>query len=442
MNGLLVTVGKPDKINKSKVEVVFGKHKFVDKFDVDVDGERTRWREKSAKKLLPVAKAAGMSGNTHGMPINGDDELLLEIEQAIYQALMDAAEVAETDCRFGLKIVSAADIVPTKAEWLMPGCIPKGAITTFEGDPAGAKSQASLSIAARVTRGIALPPANSTEGMYAPANVIISNFEDDTERTIVPRLIAAGADLNRVQLIREVEGIDGNDRLLCLPGDIPKIEEQIVLTASVLWIIDVFTACLDSTVSVNSDADIRRVMSQLSAMAERTGCAIVLIRHLNKKSGTHAMYRGGGSIAITGASRSVLLVAVDPEDPESRILASVKSNLCKTPPSLRFHVESYGDTSCVVWGDECDLLANDLLGQDHKPSGGTKVEQAKTIIADVLMGGPRGEGEVLDAIEDAGISTATYWRARKALGVKSEKTGFGKDGEWLLTLNGAHHDEF
>jgi hypothetical protein len=328
----------------------------------------------------------------------------------------------------------------------MPGYIPSGAITTIEGDPADGKSQLMLSIAARITRGIALPPAHSFEGQFDPANVIISNFEDDPARTIVPRLIAAGADLTKVQLIREVEGFDGNDRLLCLPGDLPRIEQQIIATQAVLWIIDVFTACLDSSVSVNADSDIRRVTSQLSAMAERTKCAIVLIRHLNKKSGTHAMYRGGGSIAISGASRSVLLVGRDPEDPDTRILASVKSNLCEAPRSLRFEIESYGDTSRVVWGDACDLRADDLLQQERKPGGGSKLEQAKEILQGVLSGGPRGEGEVLDEIESAGISQSTYWRARKSIGVLSEKTGY--QGLWMLSLpstNGFHkgnHDEF
>lgn len=417
-----IDCGAADRDGKRLVIASLGNKSHRDRFDTDSNFARSKFIEKVIGKFK--------------LPQSAHEWLNEEIERIADE--VDEAPAASA----ALRVVSASEIEPATAEFLMPGFIPLGAITTFEGDPADGKSQVGLSIAARITQGIALPPAHSFEGQYDPANVIISNFEDDPARTIVPRLIAAGADLTKIQLIREVEGFDGNDRLLCLPGDIPRIEQQIIATQAVLWIVDVFTACLASSVSVNNDADIRRVTSQLSAMAERTKCAIVLIRHLNKKSGTHAMYRGGGSIAIAGASRSVLLVGRDPEDPDSRILASVKSNLCKSPASLRFHIEAHGDTSRVVWGDQCDLQANDLLGQDHKPGGGSKLETAKAILVDVLSNGPRGESEVLDAIESAEISTATYWRARKALNVHSEKTGFGKTGEWLLSLNGACRDEF
>jgi len=172
-------------------------------------------------------------------------------------------------------------------------------------------------------------------------------------------------------------------------------------------------------------------------MAERTGVSVLLVRHLNKKSGTSAVYRGGGSIGITGAARAVFMVGEDPDDADSRILACVKSNLAPEPPSLRFHIEAAGTTSRVAWGDSCDVSAEDILGSGAKTRGG-KLDQAKEIIEGILQSGPRGSNEVMEACKAEGIGERTYHTARKSMGITSEKTEY--QGQWLLTLpstNGA-----
>jgi hypothetical protein len=208
-------------------------------------------------------------------------------------------------------------------------------------------------------------------------------------------------------------------------------------------IIDPFVAHLDPKLSVNNDADVRRCLGQVTAVAESTGCAFVLVRHLNKKSGLNAVYRGGGSIGITGAARAVFMVGVDPADDDQRILACVKSNLAPEPASLRFNIESHGTTSRVRWGEKCNTSAADLCQPAKGERGnGAKIDTAKGIIEDILAAGPRGSNEIEGAMEQAGISKSTYWRARRELDLQAEKTEF--HGQWLLSLpsTNGHTTEF
>jgi hypothetical protein len=164
------------------------------------------------------------------------------------------------------------------------------------------------------------------------------------------------------------------------------------------------------------------------------------LRHLNKKEGTRAMYRAGGSIAISGAARAQFAVAPNPDDPNEKVFVPIKYNLGPRPHSLTYTIEAAGDSSRIVWGGQSDLSAADVL-RGQSDGGSNRVDRAKEIIADILGRGPCGENEVRTACDQAGVSLSTYRRARKALGVTSEKTDF--HGEWLLSLpstNGHVHE--
>jgi hypothetical protein len=332
-------------------------------------------------------------------------------------------------------VVCAAKVKTVTVEWLNGGLgyFPAGALCGIDGDPGLGKSQMTLDIAARVTRGDRMPPDSAPNGTYPPRGVLISNAEDDPACVIVPRLKAAGADLARVQILRSMRSeLEADDRPVKLPYDLPAIENIIRANDVALWIVDPWVAYLDGELNVNNDADVRRCLGQMATLAETTRASILLVRHLNKKSGLSAIYRGGGSIGITGACRAVFMVGKDPADADSRIFAAVKNNLSVEPASLRFSIESFGDTSRVRWGDACQVSAGECLDAAHKASGG-KVDAAKAIIVDILCNGPRGSSEVEGAIKAAGISESSYRRARSLLKVQSEKTGFN-DGQWLLSL--------
>jgi len=172
------------------------------------------------------------------------------------------------------------------------------------------------------------------------------------------------------------------------------------------------------------------------ALAERTGAAVIAIRHLNKNRTARAKHRGSGSIGIMGAVRSALLVGSDPDDPSRRVIAPVKQNLCEAPPAVAFSLVPTGNAVRVVWSGETSHTADGLLVQplrtDERAAHGEAVEFLRAALAD----GERPASEVLREAAALGVAEITLRRARKAVGVQVRREGFGKDGRFLLALPG------
>lgn len=403
---------RDDNNNRSIVARMNGHAPHRDCFDTDGAWKRQKFRESVVQKFHL-------------------DESAHEFLENKIVAAADLADSSE-QVNESPVVTTLADVESKRPDWLWPGRIPRGAASTIEGNPGEGKSTLSYAIAATVTTGGAFPdePPGTTR---PPADVLIMTPEDSCEYTIRARLDAAGADCSRVHHMATIRGMEGEERTIQIARDINHIEQVVRSRKVGLTIIDPITPFLDEGCNYNSDADVRRTMSPVLRMAEQSRCALLWIRHLNKRSGGNVLYRGGGSIAFVGLARSAFIVAPSQDDPESRVFACMKSNLAKFPPSLLFSIEDVGDSSRVVWGGATDATASDLFQHENPGGGGSKLEQAKSIINDVLCAGPRGESDVLAEIEKAGISSSTYWRARRAIGVMSEKVAEFQ-GQWLLSL--------
>ena len=225
-----------------------------------------------------------------------------------------------------LKIFTMQDIEAEPVPWLWEPYIPCGKITIVQGDPGDGKTTMMLAIVAAITNGEALP------GGFAdvPADVIFQTAEDGLADTIKPRLELLGADCSRIHVI------DEGEQPLSLSDE--RIERAIVETGAKLLIIDPLQAYLNGA-DMHSARGMRPLMKSLGAAAERTGCAVVIIGHLNKKSiGTRAQYRGLGSIDIYAAARSVLTVGRMNES--MRVVVQNKSNLAPNGAPLAFSFDS------------------------------------------------------------------------------------------------------
>ena len=147
----------------------------------------------------------------------------------------------------------------------------------------------------------------------------------------------------------------------------PAIEAIIAEHKVRLVIVDVLMAYLAGEVNAHRDQDIRRALHVLSGLAERCGCCVIILRHLNKSGGANAIYRGGGSIGIIGAARAGFMCGHDPEDEtgDRRIFANVKMNIAAEPPSLIYHLvydELHG-VARVGWLGASEHRAADLLSE-------------------------------------------------------------------------------
>ncbi len=331
-----------------------------------------------------------------------------------------------------LMIRNFAKIQPQKTRWLWRGYIPLGTLTILDGDPGLGKSTICIDLIARVTRGQPMPNDGKTD-LDGPAVALILSAEDAPENTIRPRLDAAGADVNLVENIEATKVGEDGERPPVLPADVDLLEEKIAETNAKLVVIDVFTAYLDGELDAHRDQDVRRCLHRLKILAQRTGCAIILIRHLNKLNGGAAIYRGGGSIGITGAARSVLMVGKNPTEPTQFVLAPIKCNLCKPPPALTYSIMNAGDDVSVIgWGQETSLSADDLLGcQSQK---GTVAEQCAALIRDLLADGPKLSDDMEDELKANGYKDNAIRDGRKKAKVRAFKKGFGEASKWWWEL--------
>jgi RecA-family ATPase len=207
----------------------------------------------------------------------------------------------------GLAVVTMANVLPERVNWLWPGRIPYGKLTVLDGDPGQGKSTVTTDLAARVSTGSPLPTGERPRR----GAVLLLSAEDGAADTLRPRLEAAGADLTRVHLLDHVATGDG-PRPPELPTDLPAIREVIKRERIALVVVDPLMAFLAETVNTRIDHAVRRALHPLKELAEHTGAGVLVVRHLNKSGEGSALYRGGGSIGIIGAARSGMMVGTDP----------------------------------------------------------------------------------------------------------------------------------
>ena len=218
-------------------------------------------------------------------------------------------------------------------------------------------------------------------------------------------LIEAGADLDRVLVI------DDSDVQLTLSDE--RIEKAIVENNARLVIIDPIQAYLGADVDMNRANEVRPIFMRLGQVAQRTGCAILLIGHLNKAAGMQSLQRGLGSIDIAAAVRSVMFIGKLKHDPTMRILTHEKSSLAPPGVSLAF---SLGDEGGFRWVGEYDITADEMLS-GIEPQRETKTQQAKDLICALLAGGKQVLSEDIDkAALERGIPGRTVRDAKRELG--------------------------
>ena len=300
-----------------------------------------------------------------------------------------------------VKIIRMSDVELTPVEWLWKPYLPFGKLSVLQGNPGEGKTYFAMHLAAACTNGKLLPNMERME----PFNVIYQTAEDGLGDTVKPRLIEAGADLDRVLVI------DDSEVQLTLSDE--RIEKAIIENNARLVIIDPIQAYLGADVDMNRANEVRPIFMRLGQVAQRTGCAILLIGHLNKAAGMQSLQRGLGSIDIAAAVRSVMFIGKLKHDPTMRILTHEKSSLAPPGVSLAF---SLGDEGGFRWVGEYDITADEMLS-GIEPQRETKTQQAKDLICALLAGGKQVLSKDIDkAALERGIPGRTVRDAKRELG--------------------------
>ena len=310
------------------------------------------------------------------------------------------------------------DVEQTEVDWLWYPYIPFGKLTIVQGNPGEGKTFFAMQLAAACTNQKFLPDMEPFE----PFNMIFQTAEDGLGDTVKPRLVSSGADLKRVLVI------DDSDNPLSLADD--RIEKALRENNARLMVIDPLQAFLGANVDMNRANEVRPVFRKLADIAQSTGCAIVMIGHLNKASGTQSTYRGLGSIDIAAVVRSILFVGKVKDDPTTRVIVHEKSSLAPPGQALAF---SLGDQKGFRWIGAYDISAEDLLAGGEGTRTELKQEQAVKLIYELLSEGREvSVAEINKEAIERGISERTVRMVRNSMKEKLESERRGKD--WWIWL--------
>jgi len=317
---------------------------------------------------------------------------------------------------------AANEVQSRSVEWLWEPRIPLRALTIVEGDPGDGKSTLCYDLASRVSRGREMPDCI---GLAAPAAVIICQGEEDSG-TVRAKVEAAGADLNRVLILNAATS--AHDKFL-LPSCVAQLETATRESGAKLVILDPIANFIEG--SMSSDRAVRAALSPLLAMAERTGAAVVLVRHLNKGGRATPLYRGAGSISLVGIARASLVLARDPVDDNLRVLAQVKSSFAPRAGSLSFRPMPSDGSVILDWLGPSKFTADQFMASIADRG---ELYQACQVLFAILFAAPVACNEALRQCHQAGILPRTARRAKELMGVESKRHRFGPGGHYVWSL--------
>lgn len=341
-------------------------------------------------------------------------------------------------------LTQASTIPPEAVSWLWEGYLARGKVHILGGKPAAGKTTLAIAMAATVTTGGTWPDGTCCE----PGNVVIWSGEDDPADTLVPRLIAADANLDRVHFVSGT--IEDSESIPFDPArHLPALSNAMAGLENVrLLIVDPVVSAVAGDSYKN--AEVRRALQPLADLGASAHCVVLGITHFTKGTGGRdPVERITGSLAFGALARVVLVAAKSEEDaPDAdvasagrRLMMRAKSNIGPEGNGFEYGLaqRELADfpgiiTSAVQWGAAVNGTARELLAEVEATDGadGDSVSEAAEWLQDLLAAGPIPAPKIKAAAPDAGHSWATVRRAQKRLGVKPRKQGMTGGWAWEL----------
>lgn len=335
-----------------------------------------------------------------------------------------------------LRLVTASTIVIRRPTFLWDRRLPDSAVSLFAGREGLGKTVLATWLAARVTQG-----QLTGSRLGRPADIVYVGTEDDRATVLVPRLLAAGADLERAHFVDLA--LDGS---YSIARDAAALAHQLERIEPGLVIIDPVDAHLGGGVDSHKKAEVQSALGSLARLAQRFDCAVLAVAHLNKGDSRDVLTKVVGSVGFTTSVRAVLAVGEHPDEPADRVCVLRKANMADaaTVPAFRYRVESVAveapggaepiDTAgVVVLGEEHGLDPNAILSIPDAEERTARDEAADWLL-DVLSDGPLPAKTVKRMAADADIAVRTLQRARAGLGVvvQRDQHSQGRPSSWAL----------
>ena len=308
-----------------------------------------------------------------------------------------------------------SNVRPRKVRFLWAPYLVRGAVNLWEGDPDVGKTFALCAVTAALSSGTPLPGQKKAR----PQNVLFMSAEDDSETTLVPRMMRMGADLSRVWAMTKFVRLD-EDVIHLIEQHIDEHKVRVI-------IMDPLLAYMQGGIDMNKANETRPFMARLAELAKERDVTIIALRHLNKSPKDKAIFRGLGSIDITASSRSAVMIGLHPDDPDLRVLAHSKHNLSERGRSLLYtldgHDRAKGIVPKLVWRGETDLVADDLVSKPSvnppgRPDDASR--DAEVFLRRALAGGPRRIKDIVRDADRRSIASRTLRSVRTKIGVEKE----------------------
>jgi hypothetical protein len=333
-----------------------------------------------------------------------------------------------------LFVTLASQIKPRPVRWLWPDRIPSGALTLLAGREGIGKSLVGVHLAAQLTRGTL---AGGRHGR--PSRVMFATSEDAWEFTMVPRLLAAGANLTRVARVQVRDGASVTG--LTTPADVPELRAYIASHDVALLILDPLTSVMDGRIDAHRDREVRTALEPLGQLAEDTGAAVLGHVHLGKGLGRDPVNLILGSRAFSAVARVALVAARDPDDETSNVLSVEKSNLGRIDvPGLTYRIdgaeiatdEGQASAGLLVWTGETDRRVRDIMA-DHDGERTERDEAAEWLTG--YLADHDGQAPFAEVAKDGrvnGHAERTLRRAARLAGIEITSAGFPRRTVWTL----------
>ncbi|MCG3198352.1 MAG: DNA primase [bacterium] len=368
------------------------------------------------RKRLPECKDATDCLLKHGPEI---------IRALIESAFAEVHSAPETKPREAVRpfLVNLAKVEPEAVSFLWEPYFPRGKVTLLEGEPGDGKTTFALMVCAHVTNGRGWPGPDGELGpRREPGRVLYLSCEDGLADTIRPRLDRAGGDPTRFVALT---GLTNGEPIFL--SDHTMVEAAMAEVRPALMVVDPIQGFLGARVDMHRANEVRPLMARLGNLAETYGCAVVVIRHLRKSSGDHRLHRGLGSIDFTAHARSILRIGRDPNDSEARAAIQVKASCSAEGPAIGFRITDRG----FEWTGVSSLSIQDMEAGETDRSAR---DEAMDFLKEALAEGPVPVRDLRGDAEGAGLAWRTIELAKRALGVRAMKSGFGRGGTWQWHL--------
>lgn len=323
-------------------------------------------------------------------------------------------------------LLTLASVEAQSVPWLWQPYLIYGMLNMLSGDPGSGKTFLALAFAAALTVG-RIP---YTGEPCRPMDVIYLSTENDPQYVLRPRFDALEGDAKRFHALRGALTGDGakERRESVRLSDIPLLEMAIKQTKARLLVVDPIQSYLGGEVDMHRSNETRPVLDGLAILAERYKVCLLILRHFAKATTGSAINRGLGSIDLTGAVRSELHAG---KRDQQSAMVHAKANMGEIGKSIGYEI--YGDGQ-FRWTGESSITANDLASNGMAEEDRDALGEAVESLTEMLRGGPRLASDIMSEMREIGVSQRTLHRAKKQIGVRSQKRAGARHGhfEWVL----------